>query len=409
MLKIGLTGGIASGKSVVAARLAERGALLVDSDVLAREVVEPGSPGLARVVEEFGSDILDPKGRLDRAALGAIVFAHPERRTALNNIIHPLVRDRAAAIIASAGVGIVVQDIPLLVETGQGRRFHLVLVVDAPDNVRIGRMAEHRGMSRDEAVSRMAAQASREERLAAADVVLDNSGGIDAIRAKVDSLWEERLAPFARNLDAGLRAERRSGPVLSASDPTWPAQARRLCERLEAAAPGQALAVDHIGSTSVPGLDAKDVLDLQLAVPDLATADRIAPLLAAAGFPQVPTISADTPHEPESDPARWAKRFHANADPGRAVNLHVRQAGSPGWRYALCFRDWLRASPDAAAAYAAEKRRLAALHASDLTTAGYADAKEAWFRGVADSGMAEWAQRTAWSPPSYSSSPVGTA
>jgi dephospho-CoA kinase len=409
MLKIGLTGGIASGKSVVAARLSERGALLVDSDVLAREVVEPGSPGLALVVEEFGSEILDPKGKLDRAALGAIVFAHPERRTALNNIIHPLVRDKAAAIIASAGADIVVQDIPLLVETGQGRRFHLVVVVDAPDAVRIDRMAEHRGMSRDEAATRMAAQASRDERLAAADIVLDNSGGIEAIRTAVDSLWEERLVPFARNLAVGLRAERHGGPALTTADPTWAAKARRLCERLEAAAPGQILAVEHVGSTSVPGLDARDVLDLQVAVPDLDTADRIAPLLAAAGFPKVPRVTADSPHEPHPDPAKWAKRFHANADPGLAVDVHVRRPGSPGWRFALCFRDWLRATPEAAAAYAAEKRRLAALHASDPTTEGYAEAKEAWFRDVADPGMGEWAQRTGWSPPSYSSSRVSTA
>lgn len=409
MLKIGLTGGIASGKSLVATRLAELGAVLVDADAIAREVVEPGTPGLAAVVDAFGPEILDGEGRLDRPRLGAIVFQQPERRAELNGIVHPLVRERAAAVIAAAPEdAVVVQDIPLLVETGQQRNFHLVLVVDAPENVRLQRMTEHRGMTEADARSRMAAQASRQDRLAAADVVLTNSGTREELLAAVDGLWDERLLPFARNISQATVAARSGAPVLAAPDPDWPRQAASLAERLKAAAPEDILAVDHIGSTSVPGLEAKDVIDLQLAVSDLATADRIAPLLSAAGFPLWPGILMDSPHG-RHDPAAWSKRLHGNADPARPVNLHVRVAGSPGWRFALCFRDWLRADPAAREKYAAEKRRVAALHASDADTSGYADDKEAWFRGVAAPGVDRWAESSGWQPPSYVSSSASAA
>ena len=354
-MKIGLTGGIASGKSMVAARLKELGAVLVDADAIAREVVEPGTPGLAAVVRAFGEEILHTAGRLDRARLGAIVFRDPERREELNGIVHPLVRQRAAAVISEAPAGaVVVQDIPLLVETGQQSSFHLVVVVDAAADIRVRRMVRHRGMTEEEARSRMAAQASRDVRLDAADVVLDNSGSPEDLRLAVDRLWEDRLLPFAHNLTASAVAVRRGGPVLAPHDPDWGRQASLLTARLRAAAPDDILAVDHIGSTAVPGLDAKNVIDLQLAVADLETADRIAPLLGAAGFPVWPGILMDSPTASRPDPAAWSKRLHGNADPGRLVNLHVRVAGSPGWRFALCFRDWLTAVPAARAAYAAE-------------------------------------------------------
>lgn len=403
MLKIGLTGGIASGKSLVAARLKEHGAVLIDADVLAREVVERGTAGLARVAEAFGPGVLDADGGLDRAALGALVFREPEKRAVLNGIVHPLVRERAAGMIAGVAPGdVVVQDIPLLVETGQGSGFHLVLVVDAPDELRLERMVGLRGMTREDAAARMGAQAPRDARLAAADVVLDNSAGVDAILAQVDALWEDRLRPFAENLVRGIRAARTGSAVMAPADPSWAAQAARLGARLLAAAPDDVLAVDHVGSTSVPGLDAKDVLDLQLTVRNLDDADRIAPLLAAAGFPRVPGAWRDTPKASYPDPDHWRKRFHANADPGRAVNLHVRAAGSPGWRYALLFRDWLRSSPEAVSGYLAEKRRLTELHAHEHSTYGYASAKEGWFTEVAYPAMTEWAARTGWEPPSYS-------
>ena len=134
--------------------------------------------------------------------------------------------------------------------------------------------------------------------------------------------------------------------MLTPANPDWPAQAGRLIARLRAARREDILALDHVGSTAVPGLDAKDVLDLQLGVADLAAADRIAPLLAEAGFPRWPGVIADNPKPSHPDPADWGKRLHGNADPGRAVNLHVRAAGSPGWRFALCFRDWLRDDAD---------------------------------------------------------------
>jgi dephospho-CoA kinase len=402
VLKIGLTGGIASGKSVVASRLKERGAVLVDADALARDVVEPGTEGLDRVVAEFGRDVLDADGRLDRPKLGALVFGDPARLAALNGIVHPLVRSRAAAIVeAAAEDAVVVQDIPLLVETGQGSDFHLVLVVDAPDNVRVQRMLEHRGMTEDTARSRMAAQATREERLAAADVVLDNSGTVQHLLDMVDRLWDGRLVPFARNLAAGTRASRNSGPVLMPYREEWAKGAARISARLKAAAPGLILAVDHIGSTSVPGLVAKDVIDLQVAVSGLDAADAAAPRLAAAGFPLVPGAASDTPKPTVPDPAQWQKRLHANADPGRPVNIHVRVAGSPGWRYALMFRDWLRDNPSACTLYKAHKADLAGRFAGTAGTRGYAEAKEPWFTDVAWPLMCAWAEETGWAPPSY--------
>lgn len=401
MLKIGLTGGIASGKSVVAARLQELGAVLVDADALAREVVEPGTEGLERIVAAFGEEVLADDGRLDRPGLGALVFDNPERLAVLNGIVHPLVRSRAAAITAAApDDAVVVQDIPLLVETGQGSNFHLVIVVDAPDNVRLERMLEHRGMTADAARSRMAAQASRKDRLAAADVVLDNSGTVQQLLDQVDGLWDHRLVPFARNLAAGIRAKRNGGPVLEPHREEWAQQAARIAARLTAAAPELILAVDHIGSTSVPGLAAKDVIDLQVAVPDLHAADSAAPLLAAAGFPLVPGAGSDTPKPTDPDPGQWQKRFHANADPGRPVNLHVRAAGSPGWRYALMFRDWLRDDDAARSLYETHKAAVARAFAGSGSTSQYAEAKEPWFTDVAWPRMTAWAQATGWAPPS---------
>ncbi|MET3920728.1 dephospho-CoA kinase [Arthrobacter sp. UYEF20] len=408
MLKIGLTGGIASGKSVVAARLRELGAVLVDADALAREAVEPGTPGLAQVVDAFSKAVLAPDGGLDRAKLGALVFGNPGRLAVLNGIIHPLVRQRAAALVAAAPRGaVVVQDIPLLVETGQAANFHLVLVVDAPDAVRVQRMVEHRKMTPEDAASRMSAQATREERLASADVVLDNSGSKEEARDAVDLLWRQRLAPFAENLAKHRLAPRSGGPVLSPANPAWPAQAGRLIARLQAAAPQEILSVEHIGSTAVPGLDAKDVIDLQLSVTDLATADRLEPVLAQAGFPRWPGAIADNPKPSHPDPVDWDKRLHGNADPGRAVNLHVRAAGSPGWRYALCFRDWLRDDAAARTDYLAEKRRVARRHGVDKSTAGYAADKEAWFTDYAAPQMEEWVRRSGWQPPSYAADQAG--
>ncbi|TNC23078.1 dephospho-CoA kinase [Mumia zhuanghuii] len=195
MTRVGLTGGIGSGKSAVTALLRERGAVVVDADVLAHEVVEPGTPGFAAVVERFGDGVLDSDGRLDRPALGAVVFADEQARRDLEAIIHPRVRARAAELEAAAGPdAVVVHDVPLLVETGQAELYDLVVVVDVPVETQIERLASNRGMSRAEAESRIAAQATREQRRGAADVVIDNSGTLADLADAVDVLWR-RLAP----------------------------------------------------------------------------------------------------------------------------------------------------------------------------------------------------------------------
>jgi dephospho-CoA kinase len=189
-MHVGLTGGVASGKSTVAAILRDLGANVVDADLLAREVVEPGTPGLAAVVAEFGPEVLTPEGHLDRVRIGATVFADPERRAALEAIIHPRVRARAAEIEAEAPAGtLVVHDIPLLVETGQAGDFDAVLVVDVPEDVQLARARHERGWSEDEARARMAAQASREARLAAATHVIENSGTREDLRQRVTEVF----------------------------------------------------------------------------------------------------------------------------------------------------------------------------------------------------------------------------
>jgi dephospho-CoA kinase len=191
-MRVGLTGGVASGKSTVSAILAELGAVVIDADVLAREVVAPGTDGLAAVVAAFGAGVLAPDGSLDRPALGAIVFGDEERRRELEGIIHPRVRARAAEIAAEASPGaVVVHDIPLLTETGQASSFGAVIVVDVPVETQLARMIELRGMSRADAEARVAAQATREERLAIATHVVENTGTLEELRAKVAEVYAE--------------------------------------------------------------------------------------------------------------------------------------------------------------------------------------------------------------------------
>ena len=188
MLRVGLTGGIGSGKSTVARLLAEHGAYVVDSDVLAREVVAPGTPGLAAVVEEFGPGVLDG-AELDRAALAAIVFGDDEARARLNAIVHPLVGAAAAERYAAAPEGaVVVHDVPLLVEAGMVPLFDVVVVVDADEETRVRRLVE-RGLPEEDARARIAAQASRETRNAAAHHVVTNDGTVDDLRGRVAALW----------------------------------------------------------------------------------------------------------------------------------------------------------------------------------------------------------------------------
>lgn len=191
-MRVGLTGGVASGKSTVSAILAELGAVIVDADLIAREVVAPGTEGLRRVVEEFGDDLLTADGALDRPAMGRLVFADADARRRLEAIVHPMVRARAGEIEAQAPVGaVVVHDIPLLTETGQAGSFDAVLVVDVPEETQVERMVADRAMSVEDARARVAAQASREERRAVATYVIDNTGTREDLRDRVTEVFDE--------------------------------------------------------------------------------------------------------------------------------------------------------------------------------------------------------------------------
>jgi dephospho-CoA kinase len=198
VVRVALTGGVASGKSTVAGILEELGAVVIDSDRLAREVVEPGTPGLAAVVDAFGGDVLADDGRLDRPALGARVFADELARKRLEAILHPLIRARAAELESAADPdALVVHDIPLLVETGQAAAFDAVLVVDVPVETQVERMVQDRGWTREDAQARVAAQTSREQRRAAATYVIDNTGTHDDLRERVTEVVELLVSPGA--------------------------------------------------------------------------------------------------------------------------------------------------------------------------------------------------------------------
>ena len=198
MLLVALTGGIASGKSTVARRLEEHGAVVVDADQVARQVVEPGEPALARIAEEFGAGVIAADGSLDRAALGAIVFSDPEGRQRINAITHPAVLDRSRALFAVAGEAdpdaIVVYDIPLLVEAGRSDEFDLRVVVHAATETRVRRMIDLRGMTREEALHRINSQATDTDRFAIADVVIDADGTLEHTLEQTDALWENLRA-----------------------------------------------------------------------------------------------------------------------------------------------------------------------------------------------------------------------
>ncbi|MCM6778800.1 dephospho-CoA kinase [Nocardia sp. CDC159] len=384
MLRIGLTGGMGAGKSTVARLLVERGAVLVDSDVIAREVVAPGTAGLAALVEAFGPEILAADGSLDRPALAARAFADDESRAQLNSITHPLVGKRTAELIAAAPAdSIVVQDIPLLVENGLGALMNLVVVVTADVETRVRRLEEFRGVSREDALARIKAQATDEQRRAAADVLLDNNGSAEDLEPRVRALWEERLVPFERNARTRTRPAR--GEVrLVGPDPEWSAAAQRLIGRLAVVCGASARRIDHIGSTAVPGLPAKDVIDIQITVADLEVADQLREPLEQAGFPRIVEYDHDDP-KPGADPAQWGKRVHVSADPGRSANIHVRVDGWPNQRFALAFRDWLRAEPDAREEYLAVKRTGAAAAAElsgEAAIQAYLDVKTPWFEQI---------------------------
>lgn len=390
MLRVGLTGGIGSGKSLVASRLGRCGAWLIDSDRIAREVVEPGTTGLDAVVGEFGEEVLAEDGTLDRPALAARVFDDTDARSRLNAIVHPLVAARSAELLAATPPeAIVVHDVPLLVETGMAARFPLVIVVHADAALRRRRLVEQRDMAEFDAAARIAAQTTDEQRRAVADVWLDNNGDREGTFAAVDRLWVQRLVPFEANLRRRSPAARALSPVMVAPDPTWPQQARRVITRIAAVAGRRAHRIDHIGSTAVPGLDAKDVLDVQVVVDDLTVAEQLADELVGVGLLR----SEGDWWDKTRDGAVWDKAMATNADPGRAINCHVRPAGSPTWREAVLLRDWLRAHPARAREYAELKHRLAARVWGSVED--YANAKTPFVSHALD--LAEqWAARTGW-------------
>ncbi|ETZ97708.1 dephospho-CoA kinase [Mycobacterium kansasii 732] len=407
MLRIGLTGGIGSGKSVLSTTFAQCGGIIVDGDVLAREVVEPGTEGLAALVDAFGDDILLPSGALDRPALAAKAFRDDESRTKLNGIVHPLVARRRAEILAAvAQDAVVVEDIPLLVESGMAPLFPLVVIVHADAEQRVRRLIEHRGMPEADARARIAAQATDEQRREVADIWLDNSGSVDALIERARDVWYNRILPFAHNL--GERRCARAATRLVPADPSWPDQARRVVNRLKTAAGHRALRVDHIGSTAVPGYDAKDVIDIQITVESLAVADELAESLLSAGYPRLEHVTQDVAkadarstvdrYDHSADNTMWHKRFHASADPGRPTNVHIRVDGWPNQQFALLFVAWLRANPGVRADYLSVKRaaeQSAASGAGDI--AHYAAAKEPWFLDAYRRAW-DWADSVGWRP-----------
>jgi dephospho-CoA kinase len=406
MLRIGLTGGIGAGKSALSATFAKCGGVIVDGDVIAREVVEPGTEGLASLVDAFGDDILLPDGSLDRPALAAKAFRDDEARQKLNAIVHPLVGKRRAEIIAAVPEdSVVVEDIPLLVESGMAPLFPLVVIVHADVDVRLRRLVEQRGMTEEDARARIAAQADDEQRRAVADIWLDNSGTQEDLVERAHDVWNNRILPFAHNLTQ--RQVARAPAQLVPADPTWPQQAQRIVNRLKAACGNRALRIDHIGSTAVPDYDAKDVIDIQITVESLALADELAEPLPSSGYPRIEHITADVAkaskaearstvshYDHAGDPSLWHKRIHGSADPGRPTNVHIRVDGWPNQQFALLFVDWLAANPGVRDDYLSVKR---AAESGVTSYARYSEAKEPWFLDAYRRAW-EWADSTGWRP-----------
>lgn len=355
MLRIGLTGGIGAGKSTVSATFADCGGIVVDGDVIAREVVEPGTEGLARLVAAFGEEILLPDGALNRPALAAVAFPDDEKRATLNGIVHPLVAQRRAELIEAAPPdAVVVEDIPLLVESQMAPLFPLVVVVDADVEVRVTRLVQYRDMPEPDARARIAAQSTEEQRRAAADVWLDNSGSQEDLVERARQLWFNRILPFAHNIENGEPVAAPLTPVPYRAQ--WAEEARRIVARLQTACGHRVVRVDHVGPTAVAGTDAPDVIDVQVTVESLDTADQLAGALESVGYLRLADGNDAAESDARStvrefdhadDAALWRSRLHSSADPGRPTNVHLRVAGWPNQQYALLLVDWLRAHPGA--------------------------------------------------------------
>ncbi|MEO9330049.1 dephospho-CoA kinase [Gordonia aurantiaca] len=298
MIRLGLTGGIGAGKSTVAKTFVERGAYIIDADKIAREVVEPGTEGLAELVEAFGTDILAADGSLDRPALAAKAFVDDESRKKLNSITHPRIGARTQELLDAAPEdAIVVQDIPLLVENHTAPFFHLVVIVHADADVRLHRLTTMRGLDEADARARIAAQATDEQRRSVADVWLDNSGTPDALAAAAAEVWDRRLVPFEANVRARRAAE--PDPELVAAEPNPDGPSARLVNRLWAIAGERATAVDVVAVATV---------ELRITARDDAAAGELTDLLAVGGF---------APVEPG---------LHRSCDPGRPATVVVEKA-----------------------------------------------------------------------------------
>lgn len=332
---VGLTGGIGAGKSTVTAVLAEAGAVIVDADLIARQVVEPGTPGLAMLVAEFGEDIVGPEGELDRAALASKAFVDAERTAALNAITHPLIGERTAELFGSAPEdGIVVHDMPLLVEGAMTPGYHLVIVVDTPTEIRLERLVGQRGMPEDDARARMARQATDDARRAVADVLVDNSGPRGPVREAVRELVDRRLHPFEHNLRTGtpVVGDRAVVPYR----PEWEAEASRALARLRHVLGGVAVRADHVGPTAVDGLDAPDIVDLQVTVRASADVETALRMLTDAGYVRDRSTEEPLLH--------WC-------DPARPLEVTIRAEEDPEHRFALVMAEVISEDPDARLEY----------------------------------------------------------
>ncbi|GAC86209.1 dephospho-CoA kinase [Gordonia paraffinivorans] len=298
MIRLGLTGGIGAGKSTVAKTFVERGAYIIDADKIAREVVEPGTEGLEKLVEAFGSDILSADGSLDRPALAAKAFVDEESRKKLNAITHPLIGARTQELLEAAPEdAVVVQDIPLLVENHTAPFFHLVVIVHADEDVRLHRLTTMRGVDEADARARIAAQATEEQRRAVADVWLDNSGTPEELAAAAAEVWDRRLVPFEANVRARRAAE--PDPELIALEPNPDGPSARVVNRLWAIAGERAAAVEVVDAEKV---------QLRIVARDGAAAEQLTDLLAVGGF---------APAEPG---------VYRSCDPGRPATVVVETA-----------------------------------------------------------------------------------
>lgn len=300
-LLLGLTGGIGAGKSTVAALFRARGAGIVDADAIAREVVEPGEPALRALVAEFGAEVLAEDGALDRAALAASAFASPAATQALNAIMHPAISERTAVRLAELqDRPVVVHDVPLLVENGLTAQYHLSVLIDVPEEVRLERLTTLRGLDRDDAQRRIRAQATDEQRRRACDARLDNAGTPDALEERFARLWDARLEPFRRNRAAGRPAEPLPGSVPDDQE-SRDAAAERLRVRLVHAA-------ERVGiDCAVAAESGPDGTALVLR-PGIAAAQATASLLLDAGY---------APTGPARD-SIWA-----TADPGQPARVTI--------------------------------------------------------------------------------------